>query len=115
MKDYKKYLMAKTKKELVDLIAGDDINAPILTRDEPKYTRPQLLWAMNNITGEFESAEEMINKLMNELEGFEWDKFYNYNYLRFDIKKPGFYIMLGILFFALLGVITLVISIIDLF
>lgn len=114
LSDYAKYIKSLDKSELVNLIIGTDEKPPLLTRDEPKYSRPQILWAMNSlykkadgkfIEGEvgFSETESFVENIMNEIEGMKWDKFYNYDYLRFDVKKPSLYCVVIILLLALIG------------
>lgn len=109
LSEYNKYIKSLDKSELVNLIIGTNSKPPLLTRDEPKYSRPQILWALNklrNLTNKevsFDYTEQQVDALMNIIEGMKWDKFYNYDYLRFDVKKPSLYWAMIILLLALIG------------
>ena len=116
MSEYKEYIDSISKKELKELIIGTKEIPPLLTRDEPTYSRPQLIWAMNKLYKEangkfvegkigFKESEDFVKDIMNTIERMPWDKFYNYDYLRFDVKKPSLYYVIGILIFALIGII----------
>lgn len=105
MSEFKEYLGTLTKEELINIIIGDEDRPPILTRNEKGYSRPQMIWSLNKLNnGDFKKNENTINSMISIIEGYRWDKFYNYNYLRFDIRKPSFYIVLiiiGFTFFAI--------------
>lgn len=100
MSEYKKHIEKLSREELIELIVGDDSKPPLLTRNEPTYSRPQILWGFNKfmkednlIQQDFGEAEQVVYQVLNNIEGLMWTSFYNYDYLRFDIKKPSFWII----------------------
>lgn len=111
-KTYKEYIESLNKKQLVELICGNDKKPPLLTRNEPKYSRSQLIWGLiKSRKISLEEAEEITEGVMNKIEGYKWDKFYNYDYFRLDIRKPGcFYIGL-FLFFGFIGLTSILLKI----
>lgn len=108
MTEYSKYIHSLNKEELVDLILGDENSIPALTRKEPNFNRPQLIWAINKIDRfdsiDFDDKEYIAESLINKMLGHKWDKFYNYDYIRFDIKKPSLYWVLIILMLSIIGI-----------
>lgn len=111
---YQDWIKSHSKKQLQDLIIGEGDNPPLTTRDEPKFTRPQLIWAMsklnkNKIKG-FTYTEKDVDEIISLMQGFKWDLFYNYDYVRFDIRKPSLYIFLILIGFGIYGVIFTLIS-----
>lgn len=120
MSEYKKYIESLPKKELVDLICGTDDEAPLLIRDEPVYSRPQILWSlMKTKQLTLEKAEPIVEEMMNRIHGHKWDLIFYYDYFRFDVKKPSFNAFAAVLFLALIGacwsVYTFISLIISLF
>jgi len=108
MKNYNKYISSLSKKELVELIVGTNEKPPLLLPDEPKFSRPQLIWAMLKLKGwNLNSVELEVNYIINKIQGHKWDLLYNYNYLRFDVKKPSLYVVLILLIFSLFGIIMM--------
>lgn len=111
LSDYAKYIKSLDKPELVKLIIGTDDKPPLLTKDEPRYSRPRILWALIKAKEnypeliDFDKQENLIYEMMNKIEGMKWDKFYNYDYLRFDVKKPSLYWVIFILLSALIGAV----------
>lgn len=110
---YKEYINSLSKQELVDKIVGSEDNPPIITRDEPKYNRVQIIWAINKMKVKkidletLDAKDEFVDSIMNTLSGFDWKLFYNYDYIRLDVRKPGFYFFIIMVFalFFLLGFI----------
>lgn len=101
---YKEYIEGLSKKELQHLILGSDGVPPILTRDEPLYSRPQLIWSIMKIKKiSLEQAENLVTEIINEIHQHKWDIIFNYDYVRFDLKKPGFWYFISINFLGLLG------------
>lgn len=111
---YNDWIKGHSKKELIDLIIGDDATPPLVTRHEPKITRPQLLWAMSKLNKEdkggldFDDIENFVDKILNIIEGFKWDKFYQYDYVRFDVKKPSLYVFLILIGMGIFGIIKVI-------
>ena len=105
--EYAKFISELSKPELVDLIIGTRESTPIITRNEPTYSRPQILWALNKLSVQdnFQDNDKFVDEIMNKIEGMKWDKFYNYDYLRFDVKKPSLYWASIIVLLALIGLI----------
>lgn len=105
---YKEYIVLKKHSELVDMIVGDENNPPLLTRNEKKYSRPQIIWAINKINKDkeipFDFSEKEAEDLINKLEGYKWYNFHNYDYLRFDIRKPSFSVFIIAFIFSAIGV-----------
>jgi hypothetical protein len=114
MGSYRDYIETLHKKQLVNLICGDDEDPPILTRNEPTYSRPQIIWALMRVQKmDLEEAEAVTESLINKLEGFQWDKLYNYDWARFDVKKPGFRMVLIIMVLASIGAVFGVITLVE--
>lgn len=111
---YREFISRLPKEELVDIICGSDSVPPILTRDEPKFSRPQLIWGIKIVCNlNFKDSEAMAENIINKIVGHKWDLLYNYDYFRFDIKKPGFWVSVLILFFSLYGIISFIIKVIE--
>ena len=109
--NYKKYIESLTKEELIEKILGSDYHPPLLTRNEPTYSRPQILWGIKKCYDEsekkvsLEEADEFVDDIMNKIEGYKWDSFYNYDWIRFDIRKPSFYWVSVISILSMIGII----------
>lgn len=121
MNSYKKYLEDMEKDQLIEMIGGNDHEPPILTRDEPRYSRPQLIWALHKIRDHYtlKVNEEYAEKIIDTINQHRWDLIYNYDWIRFDIRKPGFYMFLAFSFFSIVGaawcLYTFTINMIELF
>ena len=120
MSEYKEYIDSLSKKELKELIIGTKEIPPLLTRDEPTYSRPQITWGLNKfmkedklIQQDFGECEQVVYAIMNNIERLKWTSFYNYDYLRFDIKKPSFYWVILILLFSLVGITYTIFNIVK--
>ena len=102
---YKEYLNSLSKEELITLIHGTEEFAPMLTDAEPKYTRPQILWAMNKLHEEkdFDTIEKEAEEMFDLIIGFRWDNVYSYDYFRFDIRKPAFWVFTLYMVFGGIG------------
>lgn len=130
-KSFSEHIEGLTREELIRLILGDKDTAPIkLNRDEPTFSRPQLIWAMKKYNKEYlenkeaydsvideslDCAESQVETIIQFLEGANWNSFYNYDWVRFDIKKPGFYWFLAGLVSLCYVVAKLITFIIKLF
>jgi len=128
-KSFKEYLEDCSKKDLITIIIGDEKTPPIITINEPLISRPQLIWAflkynkafLNNpdkfedIEDEFHRAEDKADYIMEIVNGLNWNNFYNYDWIRFDIRKPGFKYFIGLLVTSVIGIISIISFIINLF
>lgn len=109
LSDYAKYISSLSKIELIKLIIGTDNKPPLLTRNEPKYSRPQILWGLVKaletypVKVVFDDLENLTDEIMNKIECMKWENFYNYDYIRFDIRKPSLYWVLIIFLLSLIG------------
>lgn len=109
MTEYKKYIESLTKEELVDLIVGTEDIAPLLTRDEPTYSRPQITWGINKLNKErkvgLEYTQDDVLKILNYIERMSYENFYIYNYFTFELRKPSILVVILILCLSLVGFI----------
>lgn len=100
--EYNDYIKSLTKEELVDLIIGNNYRAPILTRNERKYSRPQITWGINKLNNkrdiDIRYTKEDVLEILSNIEGLRYENFFSYDYFTFEIKKPEFWVFLTIAF-----------------
>ena len=114
---YKEYIESLPKQELIDLIVGTEEIAPLLTRNEPTYSRPQITWGINKLNKErkvgLEYTQDDVLKILSNIERLRYDKFFNYDYFTFEIRKPSFWVFTVMFLCSIIGAAQIILWIAD--